>query len=161
MNKPTLRLYTFINYYLSPIQAGIQSAHLVHELFNEYELTSSTPRADGKSIIDWSADHKTIIVLNGGNHKSLMELFGILLEQDLPWVSFNEDDASLGGLMTGIGVVLPDYIYEAKSTNNSSRFQYEYTDLNSISVNSTGSHRYLPGSKIAQLLTFMNNCRLF
>lgn len=111
-----MRLYTFINYYLSSIQQGIQSAHIVHELFNKYEVDSSeTPLM----LRDWSRNHKTIITLNGGNNESLSEFYRFLEVASTyngnryPFVKFHEDTQSLNETMTGFGVVLPAKVYDA------------------------------------------------
>lgn len=103
------RLYSFINCYLSSIQQGIQTAHLVSEIL-------TNPRNDSSNYIDiWARNHKTIIVCNGGNNKSLMEIYDLFQERNniFPWVTFYEDMESLDSILTGIGIILPDDIYDS------------------------------------------------
>jgi len=104
--------------YLSPIQRGIQSAHLVHELFNIY--TGLDPQYDAewtdKELIlqEWSMDHKTMIVLNGGYSetlKNLMDLFDNK-QNSFPYCDFHEAEESLNGALTCVGIVLPERIYD-------------------------------------------------
>lgn len=111
-----MRLYTFCNYYLSSIQQGIQSAHVVHDLFVKY-ATPNTPveLVKAKELYDWATNHKTMVVLNGGNCESLYELVYFLSrgQNPFPWTFFNEDTESLGNALTCVGIVLPESIYEA------------------------------------------------
>jgi hypothetical protein len=46
-----LRLYTFCNFYLSSIQQGIQSAHIVSELFVDYRFAIGR-KEEGAAIAD-------------------------------------------------------------------------------------------------------------
>lgn len=97
-----MRLYTFINVYLSSIQQGIQSAHVVGEL----SLQS------GPMFEDWAVLHKTIIVCNGGNNDDLYNLYAFFNQNSTyPWASFSEDMASLNGTLTAIGIILPEFIW--------------------------------------------------
>ena len=108
------RLYTFINFYLSQIQQGIQTAHIVHELFMKYRVMSSA--APGR-LDEWATNHKTIIVLNGGEGRSIAEMLEVTkplaAKMDLPFADFHEDEG-LGNIRTGFGIVLPEEIYDAK-----------------------------------------------
>lgn len=98
------RLYSFVNMYLSDIQKGIQTAHIVGEL-----SMRSHPQYD-----DW-LDWKTIIVLNGGNAQSLWDIRNFLQGQkDYVNTHFCEDDQSLGGSITAVGIILPEKVYTGK-----------------------------------------------
>lgn len=113
-----MRLYSFVNYYLSPLQAGLQTAHVVGEL-----MTSSVAaKADllgwgaGSLTMAWARVHKTIIILNGGNCESLATIYENLVDlkaslSSLPVAKFNEDIQSLNGALTAVGVIVPEYIY--------------------------------------------------
>lgn len=107
-----LRLYTFCNVYLSSIQQGIQSAHVTHELFVKYKYNFEL----SSRLFDWAENHKTMIVLNGGINESLHDLYNLLTTDKLsfpaPFACFNEDEKSLGGIMTNVGIVLPEEIYD-------------------------------------------------
>lgn len=107
-----MRLYSFTNMYTSGIHAGIQTAHLVHELFSYYTYEDETAK---NALYEWASDHKTIIVLNGGYHsdlKSIREQVGTLaIKLGLPWGSFSESAEALNGAMTAVGIVVPERIY--------------------------------------------------
>jgi hypothetical protein len=108
-----MRLYTFINYYLSSIQQGIQSAHIAVDLFCKY----TDPKYDKKildTIITWADDHKTMVVCNGGNVASLKDLIQFFKDEEniYPWASFCEDGDSLGGTLTGVGIIIPEELYD-------------------------------------------------
>ena len=113
-----LRFYSFINFYLSPIQQGIQTAHLVHEMFNKYPIRTSAGVMDTASsdysLYEWSENHKTIIVLNAGVDADIQELFDAFATLDeFPFVEFRED-AGLCHARTGVGIVLPETIFNAR-----------------------------------------------
>jgi hypothetical protein len=120
-----LRLYTFVNSYLSSIQKGIQTAHIVHELILQY---GSGDRHPSQMVYDWAAKHKTIIVLNGGNNESLHTINSTLAKtyKTYPYTSFNEDDQSLGGIMTAVGVVLPESVFACRPAYDALGFSIFY-----------------------------------
>jgi hypothetical protein len=104
-----LRFYTLINFYLSSIQQGIQSAHLVHELLLRYMFAST---GAAKLAFDWAQGHKTIIVLNGGDNEALLQARMVLEAQhQYPTAFFRESERSLEGVLTGVGVVLPESVF--------------------------------------------------
>ena len=109
-----LRLYTFVHAYMSPIQHGIQTAHIVGDLLT---MSAHTPRQRTQHQIayDWATDHKTIIVLNGGNSQSLLNILDVLSTMSnalsLPCVSFYEDGVSMELMRTAVGIVVPESIY--------------------------------------------------
>lgn len=162
MSKHDYRAYCFTNaLYMSPIQLGIQSAHAISEMFSKYT------RADSKVLYKWAAEDKTIIVLNGGNcadlNEILYEVRAICNQKaagghflNLPFACFHEDEASLGGVITAVTIILPKEIYQARQT--SERFDPEgiwfYED-------DKGRHiDYQPDSLEAQLLRVVKSCRL-
>lgn len=105
-----MRFYSVGNMYLSSIQQGIQAAHCVAEIMASENLH----RERTLSIIDWAHDHKTIICLNGGNSKSLNDFYDLVRYQSqFPVAKFHEDDASLGGILTCVGIIVPEKIYNA------------------------------------------------
>lgn len=103
-----MRLYSFVNSYLSPLQQGLQTAHLV----GEFSHKISTDQA--LTYVTWAEDYKTIIILNGGNCASLNELITQFQtpENQYPWGYFFEDRESLNGALTCVGIILPERIYE-------------------------------------------------
>lgn len=128
-----MRLYTFVNYYLSDLQRGLQTAHVVSELFNKYRQVGAPAKAR-KALYDWAGGEKTIIILNGGNSEELSKIYGMLarLEAKYPTADFYEDEQSLNGALTAVGIVLPASIYNAE--------RYEslegafYTDITGVTT---------------------------
>ena len=111
-----MRLYTFVNHYLSPIQHGIQTAHVVAELFNKYMTKEYYGTHLSNSLIEWSTTHKTIIVLNGGFSSNLMELEEKLgKNHPYPVASFREGENELNNALTAVGIILPKKIYSINS----------------------------------------------
>lgn len=112
-----MRLYTFCNMYLSSIQQGIQAAHLVADMFVTYKTERYLDGPAEMVLYDWAANHKTMICLNGGNYHDLEALYFNLCELgkslNLPVDKFNEDAASLNGMLTCCGIVVPARIYDA------------------------------------------------
>ncbi len=115
-----MRLYSFANFYLSPLQHGLQTAHCVSEMSQCRE--GSTLR---HVFNDWAASHKTIIILNGGNSKMILDTYSLLKdparELGLPLVNFYEDEQSLCGALTSCAIILPEYMYTAQSLDESAR----------------------------------------
>ena len=105
--------------YLSSIQQGIQSAHIVHDLFLKYP-TREADFGAGEMLWDWAQNHKTMIVLNGGMNSDIHEILYTMEQLEhthlgiMPFVGFNEDEMSLGSILTSVGVVVPKKLYEAK-----------------------------------------------
>ena len=103
-----MRAYYFGNMYLSSIQQGIQAAHATHELFNKYGASEKA-----ETLFNWSQNHKTMILLNGGYSENLRALIALFDTQEnpYPWAHFNEGEDSLDGALTSVGIVLPEKIY--------------------------------------------------
>lgn len=104
-----LRLYSFVNYYLSDLQRGLQTAHLVSELFINYDRVCSP--MENNCLHYWAHNNKTIIILNGGNCKSLFEINSIIHSKGYPYPHerFYEDKDSLNGALTCVGLVFPEF----------------------------------------------------
>lgn len=118
-----MRLYTFSHYMLSPMAKGIQTLHSTVELFNKYtpnpynnnevDVNNDLTKDAYTQLYDWSTKHKTVISLDGGRTGDMNELIDFLDVKDnfYGWTEFREDEYSLGGLVTGISIVLPEKIY--------------------------------------------------
>lgn len=102
-----MRAYFFGNMYLSSIQQGIQAAHCMTELFVKYLQKSPT-------LHDWAVNHKTMILLNGGDMKALCDIRWLLEEDEnsYPWTFFEESVDALSGALTCVGIILPEKVYE-------------------------------------------------
>lgn len=108
----TYRLYTFVaNHYLSPLQCGLQTAHVVGELSQKHYFRVTFER--------WAKIDKTIIICAAGNHKGVSEAFAFLEEKaeenenGFPVAIFHEDEQSMNGMATACGIIVPEKIYDA------------------------------------------------
>lgn len=107
------RLYSITNMYTSGIHAGIQTAHLVHELF----ITKYFFDTEELDVLNqWANFDKTIIVLNGGYQSNLERIRNEYIitecfENRLPWAEFRESQEALNGALTAVGFVVPESIY--------------------------------------------------
>lgn len=110
-----LRLYSFVNYYLSDLQRGLQTAHLVAELFTNYfdKENCLYPYSEDRydELFLWANAHKTIIILNGGNSQNLESISDILDQKcfNYPYMSFYEDKESLNCAITCVGLIFPEF----------------------------------------------------
>jgi hypothetical protein len=104
-----MRLYAFTNMYLSSLQIGLQTAHLVSEL----------SQLNHPLYQDWASNHKTIIILNGGNQQSLHEIHTFLSDysEEYPVAKFHEDEVSLNNALTCTGIIIPEDIYNISTPN--------------------------------------------
>lgn len=130
-----MRFYGFGNYYLSSLQQGLQSAHAVGELFVKYDQHSE----QNTMVFDWAKEHKTMVLLNGGNSADLEAIhqnFEILedLGMTLPFAKFHEDDVSLNNALTYVGIIVPEKIYTMASEVRQMRNVevMEYFDFNNV-----------------------------
>lgn len=106
-----MRLYSFTNSgFIKEIQNGLQTAHVVAELFLSY-----TEGKEHEVLVDWAKNHKTIIILRGGNHQELQILFDDLAyiseTLELPLEIFQEDETQ-NHLTTAVSIVVPEEIYD-------------------------------------------------
>lgn len=110
-----MRLYTFTHFMLSSIQQGIQSGHASQAVINKHIDDRKTSK-ELQAIKQWLPS-PTIICLNGGNTAELnkiaekLSLIGPALH--LPWSCFYEDAESMAQLMTSVGIIVPERIYES------------------------------------------------
>lgn len=110
-----MRLYSFVNMYLSGPHIGIQTAHAVAELFLKYH--------NNKDLALWAEDHKTIICLNGGDSINMMTNLLDIEKMDYPCAPFFEK--GLSDALTAYAVILPEIIYKTAKEfreNGISRF---------------------------------------
>ena len=110
-DKNKIRGYFFGNMYLSPIQQGIQCAHVVTKMFSAYR-----PEYSGSKILyDWAENGPTKILLNGGyqsNLQTIHEIFNIICPRlQLPYMKFHEENSALNGALTSVGVIVPEEVY--------------------------------------------------
>lgn len=126
-----MRFYGFGNYYLSSLQQALQAHHACQEIYNKYFLTDPVvvDAPERASYDDWSKNHKTIVLLNGGNSADLLELneFFKSVEHDYAFASFCEDEQSLCGALTSVGIILTPAIYDWAALDRANRGRIQYT----------------------------------
>jgi hypothetical protein len=121
----SLRLYSFVNFYLSSIQQGVQTGHAAVDLVRKYSKVSLTDPVNAMMVDRWADDHKTFIILNGGNMASMTSILGAAALSGYPYASFYEDSDSLGGILTCVAVVLPEKVWGAERDRAAERMAYE------------------------------------
>lgn len=112
-----MRFYGFGNYYLSSLQQGLQSAHVVGDLAAA-SVAGGKVTQKGKIFFEWADQHKTMVLLNGGNSASLeaiFQKFNVFASSGmhLPFAKFHEDEQSLCGALTYVGIVVEEKYYNA------------------------------------------------
>jgi hypothetical protein len=115
------RLYTFVNHiYMSEKQFGIQTAHLTSTMMNNVAKLKGEDLESYRMVHDWAENSPTIIMCQGGNVAMLTELYAKLkpmaADLGLPVAKFHEDEASLGGVITCVGVLVPEYLFDCEVT---------------------------------------------
>lgn len=105
-----MRFYAFGNYYLSSLQQGLQAAHVVSNISTKLGFAGFA-----EQHFKWATLHKTIVLLNGGNSADLQELLTFFEDLRNPYAfdGFREDEQSLNGALTSVGIILPAEIYDA------------------------------------------------
>lgn len=121
-----MRAYFFQNFYLQGIHAGIQSQHTTAEMFVKYSIGSE----QHSMLFDWAINHKTTIVLNGGTQSDLLAIEKLLDNCKFPWAAFREATDALNGALTNVGVILPEYIYNAPKVDNDDWYEssWQFTE---------------------------------
>lgn len=130
------RFYGFGNYYLSSLQQGLQSAHCISDMFLKYQKK----KAKKEIMYDWAKNHKTMVLLNGGNSLVLEQTFKFFKElksygMNLPYQLFHEDEQSLNGALTYVGIVVPSEIYELAATLRANTSKIEKRKVKVVEVN--------------------------
>lgn len=119
MTNNEYRLYAFTaNLYLSPLQLGLQTAHLVSEI----SATVATNDLCVDPYWQWAQADKTIIICGAANHAGVEECWAELQRTatalGLPCAIFHEDEQSLNGAATVCGVVVPKKYWDTKPVKN-------------------------------------------
>lgn len=113
-----MRAYFFGNMYLSSIQQGIQAAHAVADMFVKYpDVEWEAKGSPNQHLHDWAANHKVMILLNGGYSETIRTLVDKFSdpENPYPWAPFHEGEDALDGALTTVGIILPPKIYDGAS----------------------------------------------
>lgn len=111
-----MRIYTWTNrLYLNDKQIGLQSLHVLGEMIALYanHPFGSQGHEKFQQVVDWAANHKTAIFYSGTNSATLRHLWQTIGTAPYPVGIFHEDEDSLDGALTGIGIILPTRLVEA------------------------------------------------
>ena len=126
---------------LSPIQQGIQPGHACVELFVKYGRIPPNSRGTewkkNEMLYEWADEYKTYICLNGGNSATLRELWEFVDRPDVnpfPYSKFHEDEQSLDAVMTSIGIILPERIYDTAAKLRSGEFWIDLVHIDAASI---------------------------
>ena len=148
-----MRFYSFTNAnYMSQLQLGLQTAHCVADMATKYLM-----QVDNEAYDDWAVNHKTIIILNGGNCAMLNELYNFMDDgrNPYPYTKFNEDEQSLAGAITCVGVVLPEEVYEtARLIRNRTLYRPDSIGTN-VTFSAVGDP--LENERLCNLCNFYNS----
>lgn len=124
-----MRAYSFTNFMLNSVAQGIQPGHCLVDMTRYYIAEKSFAAS---VMADWADNHKTMINLNGGGYGNILRIWEDVQRLgealDLPFGCFNEDEETLGGLMTCCSIIVPEKVYglaAAKWINNNN----DYIDL--------------------------------
>lgn len=129
-NYKQLRFYSYTNFYISSIQHGIQTGHASVDLLQKYrrefdnainsendsEKVNRIAKArDNLAVVtDWADNHKTYVVLNGGDDIGITQINDLVSKTGFPFIDFKEP--GLGNIRTCVGIILPDEIFTMKRT---------------------------------------------
>ncbi len=108
MYNLSLAAYIFTHQYLNTIQQGIQSAHVVAELFAQHKISGNEDHLE--KVYEWACDHKTIRILNAGAGVAFDDRYTRFIEIvseynfNLPAVCFSEPD--INNLVTAFGFIM-------------------------------------------------------
>ncbi len=119
-----MRFYAWGNMYLASIQQGIQALHLTSELYQKYSYPCDN-LDQMHMLYDWGRDHKTVIVLNGGESTGLKDIANQFRvdENPYPWTQWYESQDALNDALTCVGIVVPTAIVEAVEELRASKRQ--------------------------------------
>jgi len=130
-----VKAVVFAHFALMPLQKGLQAAHVISDIvrrnYNARELmgemASQVTNHAGEPIEhpalirnlltdQWLHKDKTILIKDGGNSASLSTINGLLNHSDLvlmlPIGNFYEDQETMGGILTGVGAIVPSGLLE-------------------------------------------------
>jgi len=139
-----MRLYSFVaGLYLSQLQRGLQTAHVLGELNSKYEdHGANLARMEKQQLLrEWQRKHKTIIIASAMTAGEVRRLHEKLLTMTADWqpspmqmpvAMFCEDVESADGMATAVGIVVPQHYYDAKFVSGkldpAGLDSYVYTD---------------------------------
>ena len=63
-------------------------------------------------LVEFADNHKTWVILTGGDHDTLSDFFAFLLESDNPYPVSIFREPGLGNAITSLSIVLPERMYD-------------------------------------------------
>lgn len=116
-------LYSYTNMYLEGIHAGIQTAHMINEMWLKYGSSDNPFYLKRREIlINWAKSDKTIFIYTGGYSSSLEERFVQFSKYshryDLPYAYFKESKDALNGALTCVGIIADEKRVTSDSCND-------------------------------------------
>lgn len=107
-----------VNFYCKGIQAAIQAGHALDQLWSELteaKKPTKTTKAKFAMLREFSKNHKTWIILNGGDHNALADLHRFMTGQTTyPFTMFQEPGLNYAN--TAVGIILPERMYDDVAT---------------------------------------------
>lgn len=137
MSNQNYRLYSFVaNHYLSPLQCGLQTAHVVSEIAVDVANHKGEDIHSYRTFFEWAEGHKTIIICGAGNHQGVLDCFAEINRTgggalSLPHAIFREDEQSMNSMATACGVIVPQKYWDVEPQKNEftgSIIAWVYTD---------------------------------
>lgn len=117
--KNRYRLYSMGHVFLSSIHQGLQATHISGKLLAKYPVGTN----ERSVIVEWAHDNDMDIkLLSGGKSKDLKGLISLLemfetQGMSLPYAYFRESEDNLEGVITAVGVLVPQDIYAHPAFN--------------------------------------------
>lgn len=163
-----LRLYSFCNMYISHIQAGIQTGHMSDNMSVKYLATpgiaNTTFQEKKRQYTEWIKDHKTYIILSGGDDEEINRINSLIEEicnKDsvaLPIGYFKEP--GLGGIRTCCGLVVPERYFAAKKeSHDDGGYTMYHTEI--VTGDRYNYYHYMEGTLEYQLIELLKSKPLF
>lgn len=98
-----IRRYTIYNFYVRGSNQAPQACHALSNLYKSYSQMTEVAK---NLFDDWSFNHETEIMLQGGDNTYLEELYTKLQNiKDIPSAKFNESEKALKGVCTVVTFV--------------------------------------------------------
>ncbi len=178
-NPDEWRLYTVVmGLYMKEIQWGIQTAHATSTMTDTVSEglfaalsnpTNASQQREAEKLAamtlymkvhQW-AQHPTTIVCDGLNYKGVKEAAEIAAFYahglELPYACFHEDEDSLGGLLTCVGILVPRNFFMATPIRNPEGDVVMYILEDGTEVTPSGSGRI---GWTFTLVNYIKNLRL-
>jgi hypothetical protein len=94
------------------MQQALQAGHVIANIGAGCVEYAGGPQA--RMFHQWAVNHKTIILLNGGDSATIADTFKtLILPLNLPCANFFEDEYSLNNACTCAGIVVPTEMCDA------------------------------------------------